>query len=150
MKTIYFVQHGVALAKDVDQSRPLSDFGNLEVHKVACYLREHNIAVAKICHSGKLRAEQTAVIFSQILGVNHLVELSGMKPSDKPSELIGQISEDAVMYIGHLPNIAYVVTDIVGGEVNNPPLKFQNAAVVCIEMDEDTARIKWFITPDMC
>ena len=150
MKTIYFVQHGIAHAKDVDQKRSLSDIGNAEVHKVATSLREHNIVIHKISHSGKLRARQTAAIFSEILGVNNLTELGGMDPGDNPSELIEQISEDAVMYIGHLPNLAKVVTQLVAEGVNYPVIKFQNSAVVCVEIDENSASIKWFITPDIC
>ena len=150
MKTVYFVQHGIAHSKDVDQERSLSDIGNLEVHKVATSLREHNVAIQKICHSGKLRARQTAAIFSEILGVNNQVELGGMDPGDNPAELIKQISEDAVMYIGHLPNLAKVVTTLIAEGNNYPVIKFQNAAVVSVEIDENSAAIKWFITPDMC
>ena len=150
MKMIYFVQHGIARAKDVDQKRSLSDIGNAEVHKVATCLRAHNVSIRKICHSGKLRAQQTAAIFSEILGVNNLAELNGMDPSDNPAELIEQLTEDAVMYIGHLPNLANVVTALIAGGVNYPVIKFQNSAVVCIELDENRAVIKWFITPDMC
>lgn len=150
MKTIYFVQHGIARAKDIDRKRPLSDIGNAEVHKVATYLREHNVRVSKICHSGKLRAQQTADIFSGILGVNHLAELCGMEPNNNPAQLIEQISEDAVMYVGHLPNLAHVVTEIIAGGVEHPVVKFQNSAVVCIEINENIACIKWFITPEMC
>lgn len=150
MKTIYFVQHGIARAKEIDQKRPLSDIGNAEVHKVAISLREHKVPIRKICHSGKLRALQTAAIFSEILGVANLNELAGMQPNDNPAQLIEQISEDGVMYIGHLPNIAKVVAQLVTGDSERTPIKFQNAAVVCIEIDESGACIKWFITPDMC
>jgi phosphohistidine phosphatase len=150
MKTVYFVQHGIAHSKNVDQERSLSDIGNLEVHKVAICLRDNNIVIRKICHSGKLRARQTAAIFSEILGVNNLAELSGMAPNDDPGELIKQASEDGVMYIGHLPNLAKVVARLVTGDSNRSPIKFQNAAVVCIEIDEEKALIRWFITPELC
>ena len=150
MKTIYFVQHGIAHAKEIDPERGLTDQGNAEVHKVATYLRQHKVAICKICHSGKLRARQSAAIFSEILAVDNQVELSGMNPGDAPEALIEQLSEDAVMYIGHLPNLAKVVTKIIADGEHHPVIKFQNSAVVCIEIDENGASIKWFITPDMC
>jgi phosphohistidine phosphatase len=150
MKTIYFVQHGIARPAEVDQKRPLSDIGNAEVHKVATSLREHKVPIRKICHSGKLRAKQTATIFSEILGVAQLTELSGMAPNDNPAQLIEQISEDGVMYIGHLPHLSRVVAQLVSGDATYPLVKFQNAAVLCMEMDESSAAIKWFITADMC
>ncbi|MCW8997072.1 MAG: phosphohistidine phosphatase SixA [Psychromonas sp.] len=150
MKTLYFVQHGIAESKDIDPSRPLSDIGRSEVKRIAGYLRQHKIVINKIFHSGKLRAQQTAVIFSQILNVDNVYKLAGMQPNAAPAELIEQITEDAVMYIGHLPNIQHVVAQIVANNVNCSVVKFQNSAVICIEMDENGASIRWFITPEMC
>lgn len=150
MKTIYCVQHGIAQSKDIDPQRPLSATGRSEVHKVAAYLREHKIVIRKICHSGKLRAQQTADIFSEILGVDAVIVLNCMNPNDDPAELIKQTTEDAVMYVGHLPHMQHVVADIVTAGTNNSIVKFQNSAVVCIEADQSSAAIKWFITPDIC
>ncbi len=150
MKTLYFVQHGIAQSKDVDPKRPLSDAGSEQVQRVAAYLKAHNIVIRKICHSGKLRAAQTAALFSEVLAVDQVSELSGMNPNDNPSELIEQISEDAVMYIGHLPHIQKTAAEIITNKSDHPVLKFQNSAVVCIELDQGAGRIKWFITPEMC
>ncbi len=150
MKSVYFVQHGIAHAKEVDANRALSDRGNLETHKVAAYLKAHKVMVNKIYHSGKLRARQTAVIFSQILAVKELVELAGMAPNDNPELLKQHIAENAVIYVGHLPNLSKVVAQLVTGDANCSLVKFQNSAVLCVEMDESSAAIKWFITADMC
>ncbi|WP_028865354.1 phosphohistidine phosphatase SixA [Psychromonas aquimarina] len=150
MKTLYFVQHGAALSKDVDAKRPLSNTGSEQVKRAAAYLKAHNVIIRKICHSGKLRAAQTAALFSEILAVEQVSELSGMNPNDNPSELIKQISEDAVMYIGHLPHIQKAAAGVITNNSEHPLLKFQNSAVVCIELDKGVGCIKWFITPDMC
>jgi phosphohistidine phosphatase len=153
MKTmikVYFVQHGIALTKDIDEKRPLSDAGADEVCKVASTLKSNNITISKIIHSGKLRALQTASIFSQILEVKSVSELKGMNPKDDPKKLIEQINEDAVMYIGHLPNIQNVVSNLVTSGHNNSVIKFQNSAVTCVEINEDESHINWFITPELC
>ncbi|MCU7836580.1 MAG: phosphohistidine phosphatase SixA [gamma proteobacterium symbiont of Taylorina sp.] len=150
MITVYFVQHGIALAKDVDETRSLSDAGADEVRKVANTLKNQDVSISKIVHSGKLRALQTASIFSQILDIKIVSELKGMAPNDIPEKLIEQITEDAVMYIGHLPNIQNVVSNLVTGNNNNSIIKFQNAAVACVEINEDKNHIKWFITPELC
>lgn len=150
MKTVYFIQHGIAESKDVDPHRPLSALGRHEAHKVAVYLQEHKIVLRKIYHSGKLRAQQTAKIFAEILGTEDVSALNCMNPNDNPDLLIAQIAEDAVMYVGHLPNIGNVVANIVSNSVINTIIKFQNSAVVCIEIEESSASIKWFITPDIC
>jgi len=150
MKTVYFVQHGIALSKAIDEKRPLSDPGVEETRNVATTLKDHRIIIRKIVHSGKLRALQTASIFSEILEVNNISELKGMKPNDVPGALIQQITEDAVMYVGHLPNIENVVSTLVIGNENSSILKFQNSAIACIEIHADESHIKWFITPELC
>ncbi len=149
MISVYFVQHGAALAKDIDEKRPLSDAGADETRQVASQLRDHGVAIQKIVHSGKLRALQTALIFSEILDVDNVSELTGMKPNDAPQELIKQITEDSVMYIGHLPNIQNVVSSLITSDINNTILKFQNSAVACIEIHKDENYIKWFIPPNL-
>ena len=73
-----------------------------------------------------------------------------MAPNDNPAQLIEQISEDGVMYIGHLPHLSRVVAQLVSGDATYPLVKFQNAAVLCMEMDENSAAIKWYLTADMC
>jgi len=150
MISVYFVQHGVALSKDIDETRPLSDAGADEVANIASALKRKNIAIAKIVHSGKLRALQTATIMARILDVNNVSEQTGMNPNDAPERLIEQISEDAVMYVGHLPNIQKVVASLVSNGKDNSIIKFQNAAVVCVEINQDESHINWFITPQWC
>ena len=150
MKTLYFVQHGIAHPKDVDPTRSLSDIGIDEVRRVAAYLKDHHIVITKIYHSGKFRAQQTARLFAEALAIDNIAEIKGLNPNDDPDQLINQLTEDAVMYVGHLPNIAYLVTQLISGDKNKAALKFQNAAVACIEIDTSSAGLKWFITPNMC
>lgn len=150
MKTVYFVQHGMALSKDIDATRPLSDSGAKAVHKMATQLQHNNIVIHNIAHSGKLRALQTALIFAQVLNIKNIFELKGMKPNDPSNELIEQITDDASMYVGHLPNIQNVVSNLVTADENMDVIKFQNCAVACIEINSDNSHIKWFILPELC
>lgn len=150
MKTVYLAQHGIAHPEDFDPTRSLSEIGIDEVRRVAAYLKDHHIVITKIYHSGKFRAQQTARLFSETLAIDNIAEINGLNPNDLPSELINQLTEDAVMYVGHLPNIANVVTQLICGDKNKPVLKFQNSAVACIEIDTSSASLKWFIIPGMC
>ena len=150
MITNYFVQHGLAESKDVDANRPLSEAGIEQVGKVASHLKQFNVEVRKIYHSGKLRAAQTAQIFSQVLQVTEVAEFSGMNPNDDALNIIKHIAQDAVMYVGHLPNIQVVVSNLVTNGAEACVVKFQNSAVACIEIENDVAAVKWFITPELC
>jgi phosphohistidine phosphatase len=147
--SIYFVQHGVALAKNLDEQRPLSTVGIDETRGVAIKLKSQNIAISKIFHSGKLRAAQTATLFAEILNIESIAELSGMNPNDDPCRLIEQLSEDGTMYIGHLPHMKKVVSTLVTNNTNSNIVEFQNSAVVCLEISEDRANFKWIITPNV-
>ncbi len=124
MKTVYFVQHGRALTKDIDKTRPLSDTGADEVRKVASMLKNSNVSIQKIVPSGKLRAHQSALNFAEVLGLDKVSETQGMSPNDVAEEFIKQLNEDAVMYIGHLPNIQNVVANLVTNNQNNNVIKF--------------------------
>ncbi|MCX4027782.1 phosphohistidine phosphatase SixA [Endozoicomonas sp. SM1973] len=147
---LYFVQHGIAAAKEVDENRPLLEIGYNDSNKIAIYLKQHNIEINKICHSGKLRAKQTAEIFSKQLKVDNVIEVSNMSPNDDPDFLIGGYLEEKCMYVGHLPNLQKVVAQLVAGDQERDVIKFQNSAIVCLEIEEDRGRVLWFIPPSMC
>ncbi|MEH6451838.1 MAG: phosphohistidine phosphatase SixA [Psychromonas sp.] len=149
MKTIYFVQHGLANTREIDLKRGLSDIGSEQTSKVATYLQHHKIVINKICHSGKLRASQTAAIFSDVLSIPNVCELNCILPNEAPEELIKQINSDAVMYIGHLPNLQKVLNLLLCQNIDNKVLSLQNSAVACVEIEDTTASLKWFITAEM-
>jgi phosphohistidine phosphatase len=150
MLTAYFVQHAIALPKDIDENRPISNAGFEETRRVATYLSKHGIKIDHVFHSKKLRSQQTANLFADILQVKSSYAINGMSPNDDPQQLISQIKEEACMFVGHLPNIEKVVSKLVSNTKNAEVLKFQNSAVACVEINAGNARVKWFITPDMC
>lgn len=149
MTIAYFVQHGIAEPKEIDETRPLSKKGIDITQQIATYLNKQDVVINEVVHSGKLRAEQTASIFAEILNVSETTALDGMKPNDDPSILIGKI-KDSTMYVGHLPHVQKVISKIVTGDENNQAIAFQNSAVACIEVQENQGYLKWFITPDLC
>jgi len=150
MAIVYFVQHGIASTQEIDENRPLSEMGAAEVYKVADYLKQHQVIINKIYHSGKLRAQQTAVIFSQQLGNVDVAPLNGMNPNDPPVMLIEQLNEDGAMYVGHLPQLQRVAADLTGCTAHNSAIAFKNAGVLCMEINNGCGTIKWFITPQIC
>lgn len=50
---LYLVQHGDAVAKEVDPERPLSDQGRKDVEQVGRFLAEAGICVPVFLHSRK-------------------------------------------------------------------------------------------------
>lgn len=150
MLTVYFVQHAIALPENIEMSRPVSSTGIEETTRIAKYLLEHSIEIKHIYHSNKLRAQQTAELFAEVLQVKSCSALSGMNPGDQPQQLISQVIQDASMFVGHLPNIAKVVSKLISGTDEKQIVNFQNSAVACVEINDDNAILKWFITPEIC
>ena len=57
---LYLVQHGDALAKDLDPQRPLTVKGKRDVARLGEELVRSKLAVERIFHSGKQLAKESA------------------------------------------------------------------------------------------
>ena len=64
---LYLTQHGLAVPKDVDPDRPLSEQGRQDVRRLADFLGHAGVRVEQFLHSSKTRAEQTAAILAEPL-----------------------------------------------------------------------------------
>lgn len=147
--SIYFVQHGKCVAKEVDPDRPLSDEGRKEVERVAARLHKAGTALGQICHSGKTRARQTAEIMAGQLGVDWIIECAGMKPNDDAAEFAARL-EDNSMYVGHLPHLARLVSCLTADGEETEVVRFTNAGVVCVGRDDNGWYVEWYLTPSLC
>ena len=81
---IYLVQHGEAVAKEVDPERPLTESGRSDVRRMASFLGAAGVRVSRIMHSGKVRAKETAELLAAAVA-------PGMAPQQAPPKA----SEDA-------------------------------------------------------
>jgi phosphohistidine phosphatase len=144
---LYFVQHGLAVSKNDNPERPLSEDGIRQTRAIASQLLSSNIPVSGIYHSGKLRAKQTAEIFASILNINKLAAVEHLSPNDDVSLFSQQLNTDQVLYVGHLPHLEKLVSSLVTGKDSPSVLKFKNSAVVCLEKNDSLYHISWYLTP---
>jgi phosphohistidine phosphatase len=147
MKTIYFVQHGLACSSEENTTRPLTKAGEKQVMVMVDFLKAQRIPVRHLRHSGKLRAQQTADIFAQALDISDNRKQDGMNPNDDPAVLAESIKDDATMYVGHLPQLSRLVSLLLCGDAEQTLVRFQNAGVVCLTLDDDSASLQWYLTP---
>ena len=147
-KTIYFAQHGLAVDKNDNPERPLSQAGIQQTQSVADRLCISNIPVSRIFHSGKLRAAQTAEIFASALAVPTLSIASHLSPNDDVTLLANDLGEDNALYVGHLPHLEKLVSFLVTGDDEHNIIKFQNSAIICLEKNNKQHHIAWYITPE--
>jgi len=106
---------------------------------------------AKIYHSGKLRARQTAEYMSAAL--NRPAEMtSGLNPMDDVRLWADRLTKgkEDLMIVGHLPFMEKLAAYLLNGKENSRLVLFCYGAIVCLEQKEDqTWAVKWILMPEM-
>jgi phosphohistidine phosphatase len=149
----YLVQHGKAKPADKDPKCGLSEEGRQEALTAAQFLYGRRISVALIQHSGKLRAEETAHIFAEIIRCGGgPCPVEGIGPSDEPEMLANflRVYTDDILIVGHLPNLERVTSLLLTGQPDKRPVHFSNAGIVCLEKSPGgTWSVVWAISPEL-
>ena len=149
--TLYLVQHGQSLPKDVDPDQGLSQTGVAETERIADVAKGYQVNVGRIMHSVKIRARKTADVFASALNPSGGVEeVEGLKPMDDVAAFAATIDPDTnTMLVGHLPFMERMASYLVTGSVDQPVFKFQNSGIVCLDQDPETKSwiIIWTLMP---
>jgi phosphohistidine phosphatase len=149
--TLYLVQHGQSLPKDVDPDQGLSETGVTETERIAGVAKDYQINIGHILHSVKTRARKTADIFASALNPSGGVkEVEGLKPMDDVAAFAADLSPDTnTMLVGHLPFMERMTSYLVTGSIDKPVFKFQNSGIVCLDQDPETKSwiIIWTLMP---
>lgn len=119
----FLVHHADAVGPAVDPQRPLSELGQRQASELAGLAAGLGVAPAAIWHSGKLRARQTAEAFLRACApFAEFRMVRGLLPDDPPEWMRdGLVAEDRdVLLVGHMPNIAGLVSLLSEGTVMMP------------------------------
>ena len=148
---IYLVQHGDALTKEIDPERPLSEKGRADVTAVARLLARSATGVARVVHSSKLRAAQTADLLAAPLAPGTVVEaMGGLGPNDPVEPVVNEllaITAD-IMLVGHLPFMGKLAARLVAGDEKLSIAAFVPGTVLCMEAGDDGGfSIAWMTGP---
>ncbi len=147
---LYLVRHGQALAKEEAAARPLSAEGEAEAATMAAALARFGIAPARIFHSGKRRAEQTAEAIAAALPHSPRAEpVAGLKPMDPVDALARQVeqwSEDTLI-AGHLPQLETLASQLLCGQEDTLALKLVTAAACCLRRNGQGWELEWLLGP---
>jgi phosphohistidine phosphatase len=150
---LYLVQHGDALPKKVDPERPLSERGRSDVEQLAAFIGRVGIRVARVAHSGKTRARQTAELLAATVTSSGEIEArGGMDPLDPTDALAkeAQTWNEDVMLVGHLPFMGKLVARLIGQGEDSDVVAFQPGSGVCLERKEEGGwALVWMIRPDL-
>lgn len=151
---LYLVQHGEAAPKSQNPKRPLTEQGRDDVARVAVFAQRAGIEVYQIRHSGKRRAEETAVILAQHLEPNGgVIALPGLAPRDDVDLVAELLNRETtpLMFVGHRPFMDRLTGLLVADDRERTVVKFQRGCIVCLERDPEswTWSVRWVVTPDL-
>ena len=142
---LYLVQHGDAVAKDVDPDRPLSDQGRADIQRLAEWLANQHVQVAQILHSGKRRAIETAELLRPLLeSPDQIFEGQGLAPNDSPEAFLRQLRDPKkdTLIAGHMPFVARTVSQALTGAPDRQLVEFLPGSVAGLERSD---RVTWHL-----
>lgn len=150
---LYLVQHGQAVSKDIDPTRPLTEQGRGDVQKVAVSIGPLNLSVNAIWHSPKMRAAQTAeLLAAAVKAEKNCLERSGLAPNDDVGAVRNELAgaEQDIMIVGHLPFLSKLASVLLTGDETAGLVGFRQGGIVCLERSpEKKWQVAWMITPQL-
>jgi phosphohistidine phosphatase len=145
---LYLVQHGQAKTENEDPERPLTDQGVEAVTRVAHYAVEQlGVRPARVVHSGKTRARQTAEIWGGRLNA-HVEQGDSLAPNDDPTTWVERLGAetDDLMLVGHLPYLARLAGLLLTGASDGTVVRFDQGGLVGLERI-GTGWVVWVVLP---
>ena len=150
---LYLVQHAQAKQKDESAERLLTEKGQADISKVAAFIvKQTNIHVNSIMHSGKIRALQTAEILSEHLNPSGGIKAVELGPLANPSTWADRLSEEKedIMLVGHLPHLSKLSALLLCQDESKTIVNFQTGGIVCLFRDESGVwSIRWMVIPEI-
>ena len=150
---LYVVQHGESVPKEVDPERPLSEKGIDDVRRLARTLRLSGVSVARVLHSGKARASQTAMLLTAEIAPSVQAQtFSGLAPMDSTDSFIRGLSDwtDDTLVVSHQPFAGKLVSCLLCGDDETVSTAFLPGSIVCLERGDDKVWCSlWMIRPEL-
>jgi len=150
---LYLVQHGEAVSKLEDPGRSLSERGVQDVQAVAALLGNAGVKVARVWHSGKRRAEQTADMLAKVVLAGGRAEVvEGISPNDPAGEFASDadVWEEDTLVVGHLPFMSRLVSLLMTGNPDIELVQYKPGSLVCLErLDAEQWVIIWMLRPEL-
>lgn len=148
---LYLSQHGISLPKDQDPEKGLSQEGKKQTALIARVAKNYEVPVSKIVHSGLKRAEQTALIYHDVLLPGSGPEtIEGIAPLDDVELYAPRIKPgNNLMVVGHLPFLDRLVSYLAAGDQTLSVYRFQNSGIVCLDFENNNWFIKWTLNPNI-
>ncbi len=152
---LFLLRHGIAedgspSLRDFD--RALTERGRAELHWIARGMQNLGVTPDPILSSPLVRARQTAELVAPVLGATFEIaeELSSGADFGALQRLIAAHgAAEALMLVGHEPDLADLAAALVGGRQGTLVLK--KAGLIRIDLhgraEPRAGRLRWLLTP---
>ena len=154
---LILVRHGDAeRTAPSDHQRALTDKGKGQAERLGRCLASCNVQPAKIITSPLKRAQQTAQLLGKAMASADLVQVEerlscGMRPEDACEILSDHGNAEALLLVGHEPDLSTLCTFLSGSE--NPDAMEMKKGSCAAFMVEDAKRrratLKWLLPPQV-
>ena len=148
--TLYVLQHGDAEPKKKNAERPLSEQGRRDIRLVAMHLHNANVHIARILHSGKLRAEQSARLIGETIPIEAApAQVHGLNPNDDPAKLLSSLDPQAgdILIVSHMPFVSRLCSLLLTGSTETAFASVPGT-LFCLENMGDKWQLAYMLRPD--
>ncbi|GAA0657803.1 SixA phosphatase family protein [Rheinheimera tangshanensis] len=152
---LYLMRHATADVRNsmVDEAdRCLNEKGRLQARRVAAFMQKHGLLPDRIFCSPHTKAVQTAALVRKDSGVKVLVEewpclLPAVPAVEAKTHLFSQLQDnEAVLLVGHEPEMALLVNELLG--LDKTFLELKKASLTCLELGTEATvpvRLAWSV-----
>jgi phosphohistidine phosphatase len=147
---LYLMQHGLALSKDENPERPLSERGRSETLRVAEAAARAGVTVDEIRHSTKLRARQTAeTVAEHLRPPGGVMEVEGLAPMDDPVPVAARLAGESrkILLVSHMPFLQRLADLLLSPRGGQGVVCITNSALVGLERTPTGYRVSALVPP---
>jgi len=156
---LFIIRHAWAAERDAsaypdDSLRPLTDEGQKRFARVVEVLVHRGLAPPLILTSPMRRCLQTAEILAAAVGKTaKVVEEEELLPGGDPKHLLAATEKhaaglDQVAWVGHAPDVGYLVAGLIG--LDNGWLDLKKGAIAALAFPESPelgrGELRWLVT----
>ena len=152
---LYLMQHGEAVPDAENPERPLTPRGREDVARLAAFLADAKVEIARLVHSGKRRAADSAALLAAAIGPPVALELrpKGLLPGDSPVPLAEAILDwrEDTLIVGHQPFLGRLASRLLLGKEQPAVFEFTPGTIACLARRPVTGAwfLVWLLTPDL-
>lgn len=147
---IYIMRHGEAATTNQSQEQVLTAKGQAGIEYLATRLKNDDLHLAQVFHSGKKRAEQTAgIILKAVCPEISASVIDNIKPGDNPEAILPVINDwdEDTLIVSHLPFIPNLITLLSGTDSHLSSINYVPGTLICLKKNTSIWNIQWVLAP---